>query len=101
MSRRPRGGTGDVVQFVAGYPFKQDSAVKVVIDRRTAFTLFVEAEDAWAYDGDDRRLIKAMQQGRRMVVTGISSRGNETRDEYSLSGFTKAYIQIRATCKGS
>ncbi|SVD08826.1 uncharacterized protein METZ01_LOCUS361680, partial [marine metagenome] len=40
-----------------------------------------------------------MQQGKRMVVVGTSWRGTETKDTYSLFGFTKAYTEILDACR--
>ncbi len=99
LSRWPEPETRNVVQLVAGYLYKEGSDVEVVIDGKTKFTLFTEAEDAWAYDGDDERLVAAMKRGRRMVVTGVSKRGTRTRDSYSLNGFTNAYNEIAEACR--
>ena len=33
-----------------------------------------------------------------MVVRGVSSRGTQTTDTYSLSGFTAAYRAINTAC---
>lgn len=98
VSRWPRRDSRDVVQLVAGYLYKEGSEVEVVIDGKTSFTLFTDEEDAWADDGDDERLVKAMKRGRRMVVTGVSRRGTKTKDSYSLRGFTKAYNEITEAC---
>ena len=98
ISHHPSNGGRGIVQFVAGYKFGEDAKVEVTIDKTKNFTLFTEKEDAWAYDGDDEKLVLAMKKGRSMVVIGESWRGTKTKDIYSLSGFTKAFRAISKAC---
>ena len=44
------------------------------------------------------KLVDAMKKGQRMIVRGVSSKGTETKDTYSLSGFMSAYKAINAKC---
>ena len=89
----------NVVMFRAGYKFKKQSDVEVNIDGKT-FRLFTIEDRAYAEsEEDDIAIIQSMKRGRRMTVTGTSSRGTETTDIYSLSGFTKAKNLIDRTCK--
>jgi hypothetical protein len=48
---------------------------------------------------DEKRMIDAMKRGAEMSVTGTSSRGTLTRDNYSLSGISAALDKVAATCK--
>jgi hypothetical protein len=99
VSHQPQEEQLDTVQLVAGYKFKEGSEVTVTIDGKTEFTLFTDNQDAWAYDGDDQRLIEAMKRGGLMVVLGESWRGTQTKDNYSLRGFTRAYKEIGKACE--
>ena len=98
VSRRQSPDNPDEVQIVAGYRFKKGSVVELVIDRKNTFTLFTDKGDAWAYNGEDQRLVKAMKRGLKMVVKGTSARDTVTTDRYSLNGFTRAHDQITAAC---
>jgi Invasion associated locus B (IalB) protein len=42
-----------------------------------------------------------LKAGKQMIVRGTSSRGTETTDTYSLSGFTAALAAIDKACGGS
>jgi len=98
VTHRPAQGTRDVVSFVIGYPFKEDSRVTVDIDGKT-FTLFTHKDTAWASDTKtDRALVQSMIRGREMVVEGTSTRGTRTTDTYSLMGFTDAHQAIDKAC---
>ncbi|SDE81504.1 invasion associated locus B family protein [Rhodospira trueperi] len=99
VSHRPAEGASNVVSFVAGYPYKEQSEVSVTVDGRNAFTLFTHDETAWAYDEDDAKLVTAMKAGSEMVVVGTSSRGTRTTDTYSLMGFTNAHEAITGECQ--
>ena len=100
VTHRPAGKEMNKVSFETGYTFKESSEVKVTIDGQS-FTLYTDGSTAWGRDdGDDGRMVKAMRAGRKMIMEGVSSRGTETRDTYSLSGFTAAHNAINKACKG-
>lgn len=91
------GGRGEV-SFVAGYPYKEGSMVSVAIGGAT-FELFTAADKAWTQGPeDDRAMVSAMVNGADMVVKGVSTRGTETTDTYSLIGFTATKKVIDKTC---
>ena len=93
------GGTG--ISIETGYPYREGSPARVVVDE-VQVDLNTEGSTAWV-SGDDevQRLVRAMRAGRSMRVTGTSSRGTETADEYSLYGFTAAHQAIRKACSQS
>ena len=85
------------VTVVAGYRYKKKSEVAVLIGG-TGFRLFTRGERAWAYAGDDAKLVHAMKAGASMIVTGISGKGTRTVDTYPLKGITKALAAIGKAC---
>ena len=100
ITHRPSEKSFDVVNFVAGYTYKRDAKVEVKIGKTTIDKMFVDKDKAWAVSEKvDKQLVEAMKKGERMIVTGESSRGTQTKDTYSLSGFTAAYRAISAKCK--
>ena len=98
VTHRPALGSFGVVSFVAGYTFRENEPVTVVIDGDQRFTLFSVDDNAWAEDADDPRLVDAMKAGVELVVQGTSSRGTLTTDTYSLLGFTAAFNEISRSC---
>ncbi|MDP9195669.1 MAG: invasion associated locus B family protein [Pseudomonadota bacterium] len=99
VTHRPAEGSFDVVSLTAGYSFKPGSDLSVKIDGRS-FTLLTSGERAWALDeAGDRQLTDAILKGKQMVVKGVSSRGTETTDTYSLSGSTAAHKAIDKACR--
>lgn len=100
VTHRPGEKSFDVVNFVAGYTFKPGSKVTVKIGKTTINRLFTNEDKAWAVsDKVDKELVNAMKKGERMIVHGVSSKGTNTKDTYSLAGFTSAYKAISSKCK--
>jgi hypothetical protein len=99
ITHRPKDREMNKVSFETGYTFKESSEVRVTIDGK-AYTLYTDGSTAWSRDTkDDGRMVKAMRAGRKMVMEGTSSRGTDTRDTYSLSGFSAAHNAINKACK--
>ena len=89
-----------VVYVTTGYSYKKDSVVKIKIDKKKPYE-FNNIEDDTAFSDDenvDKQVIIEMKKGTRMKIIGFSSRGTETTDTYSLSGFTAAYNYISKLC---
>lgn len=99
VTHRPAEGSRDEVGVTAGYTYKKDSQVQVMIGGAT-FRLFTDRDTAWTADAKtDRSLVRAMMKGREMKVHGVSNRGTKTADTFSLIGFTKAYQSIGRACR--
>jgi invasion protein IalB len=104
VTHRPAEKTFDVVDFIAGYNYKEGSKATVEIDDQK-LTLFTVGNAAWAWDNPtaddqatDKKLVDAMRKGTSLVLRGTTARGTETTDTYSLIGFNKAYTAIGAAC---
>lgn len=95
---RPEAGVSGQLAFTGGYPFAKGSTVNVAIGD-TEFELYTEGEWAWpATPQDDVKLITAMKRGADAVVTAVSSRGTQTKDTFSLLGFTAAIEDAEKRC---
>ncbi|MCC5955118.1 MAG: hypothetical protein JJU07_03370 [Natronohydrobacter sp.] len=92
------GRSAPEISFTGGYPFAPDSTVGVTIGTNE-FQLFVDGQWAWAGSPeDDQRLFAAMRGGAEAVLTARSSRGTNTRDTFSLFGFTAASEEAGRQC---
>jgi hypothetical protein len=97
VTHRPTDKRFNVFTIIAGYSYKEGSEVKLEIGSEE-FALSTDADMAWATDEDDPKIVEALKRGEGMVVRGVSSRGTDTSDTYSLIGFTKAYNAISEAC---
>lgn len=96
---RPDAGAKGQMAFTGGYPFAEGSTVNVNIDG-TEFELFTEGEWAWpASAEDDAKMMAAMRSGANAVLTARSSRGTQTKDTFSLLGYTAATDEAAKRCK--
>lgn len=86
------------VSFLGGYPFKEGSTVDLKIGD-AEFQLFTDGETAWAASpDDDRRIAAAMKRGAEALLVGVSQRGTQTTDRFSLMGFTAALEDAEKRC---
>ncbi len=98
ISRIPSQNRKGEMSIVAGYPYRENVAPKLVIDGKS-FTLLPSGERAWSQDAKaDAAIVKAMQRGLNAVIHGTSSRGTKTLDRFSLSGFSKAWNAAKKQC---
>ena len=95
---RPSENVAGQVMFTGGYPFADDSTVKVQIGD-TNYDMFTQGETAWpATPEDDARFVEAMKRGANVVLTAVSGRGTQTQDTFSLLGFTAAVEEAARRC---
>jgi hypothetical protein len=100
VSYRPAAGVNGEVSFTGGYPFADGSTVRLEIGD-TSFELFTDGEWAWpASPGDDARIMTAMKRGTNAILTARSARGTQTKDTFSLLGFTAAAEEAERRCTG-
>ena len=106
VSHRPDDQQFGMVSFEMGYPFAPGKELSVSVDDGQAIR--IPAGDAGPGEDEslmwhtsskvNRRLVRAMQGGLRMVAKGHSKRGTETVDTWSLQGFTAAWKAISRAC---
>lgn len=95
---RPQAGVKGQVTFTGGYPFAEGSTVNLNISG-TEFELFTDGEWAWpASAADDAKIVTAMKRGAQAVLTARSARGTQTKDTFSLLGFTAAIEDADKRC---
>lgn len=95
---RPGAEVKGQVTFTGGYPFAPGSTVNMNISGNE-FELFSEGEWAWpATAADDAKIITAMKRGAEATITARSARGTQTKDSFSLLGFTAALEDAEKRC---
>ena len=100
ITHRKSSRSHDVMSVVAGYEYQENSQVTVTIDKNKTFTLFTHGDTAWGRDATtDRKLVNAIRNGNKMIITGTSKRGTATIDTYSLRGSGSAYNAITKSCR--
>ena len=96
---RPKDGVSNEISVTSGYPYKKQSNVNVGVGN-SSFKFETKGDFAWMTSLDDElKMIRVMKKSNRAEVIGVSSRGNKTKDTYSLMGFTDAYNAAKKNCK--
>lgn len=99
VSHKPHLRIKDEVNIIVGYPFRPDSSATASVGS-SRFSFFTEGDGAWLpTPREDATVVEAMKRGTTMIVRGTSSRGTNTRDRYSLMGFTAAYNAMTRACE--
>ncbi len=93
-----RPGSPAEISFTGGYPFAEGSKIGVDVDGKT-FELIADGEWAWAAPGTDDTILTAMKSGSQAVLTARSGKGTQTKDTFSLRGFTAAVTEAETRCK--
>ncbi len=92
-------GNTPFVTFTGGYPFAPNSQVDLKIGD-VEFKLFTDGEWAWPESaGDDAKIVAEMKRGASAILTARSARGTQTKDTFSLLGFTAALDDASKRCK--
>lgn len=86
------------VSVKVGYTLQPDSAPVVVIGSQE-YELYPKDDKAFMRDPDEeQKLVTAMRAGSNLTMKGVSSRGTNTEDSYSLIGLTAALNEVEKEC---
>ena len=85
------------LSVTSGHMYKKSSVMAK--SGKNEFLFFSQGNFAWLIDGEEEfNLIKTMKRASKLSVTARTSTGTETKDMYSMMGFTKAYNTARKNC---
>jgi hypothetical protein len=89
----------DEVSVTAGYVFNDKNKVTAKSGKSVLIFSTVQENFAWFKENKtEKKLIKVMKKGSRLMVAGYNIQGSQTIDHYSLLGFTKAYSTAKKSC---
>jgi hypothetical protein len=87
------------VSIVIGYPFKANSEATVSVGSNS-FPLYTQLDGAWIKNAaDEANMVNAMRGGQTVVVKGVSAKGTQSSDTFSLKGLPQALDRIGQECK--
>ena len=99
VSFRPSDKVTDEISTTSGYEFNNQNRILATSGKRKY--VFDIAKDSFAWISSnkvEKKMIKTMKKGSRIMVTGYNKSGSQTIDHYSLLGFTKAYNTAKKSC---
>jgi invasion protein IalB len=99
ISTRPAENVRNEVSVTIGYPFKPSSDATAEIGT-TKFAMYTQNDGAWIKNvAEEARMIEAMRKGTDLTVKGVSGRGTQSTDQFSLKGLAQALDRTEQECK--
>jgi len=99
VSFRPEENITNEISITSGYEYNNKNSISAASGKNKYKFDIVQESFAWMTSNKlEKKMIKTMQKGSRIMVTGYNQKGSQTIDHYSLLGFTKAYKAAKANC---
>ena len=99
ISFRPGENIADEISITSGYEYNNKNSIKAISGKYKYKFDIVRENFALITDKKfEKKMIKTMQKGSRIMVKSYNQKGSQTIDHYSLLGFTKAYKATKANC---
>ena len=99
VSFRPNKKILDEISITAGYEFNKKNSITAKSGKNKYKFDIAQENFAWMADSkQEKKMIKIMKKGSRIMITGYNQEGSQTIDHYSLLGFTKAYGAAKKNC---
>mgnify|MGYP001456118458 CR=1 FL=1 len=99
VSFRPNEKIMDEISITAGYEFNNKNSI-LARSGKNKYKFDISQDNfAWMTDNKkEKKMIKIMKRGSRIMIAGYNQEGSQTIDHYSLLGFTKAYGAAKKSC---
>jgi hypothetical protein len=99
ISFRPGENVTNEISVTSGYEYNNKNSITAISGKNKYKFDIVKENFAWITDNKfEKKMIKIMQKGSRIMVKAHNQKGSQTIDHYSLLGFTKAYKATKANC---
>jgi invasion protein IalB len=99
VSTRPSEKVTNEVSIMIGYQLKPgaDSILEI---GKAKYAMYAQGDGLWIKNAaEEDRMVDAMRKGSDAVVTGVSSKGTESTDVFSLKGLAQALDKLGQECK--
>ena len=99
VSFRPNDKISDEISITSGYEYNNQNSI-IAKSGKSKYKFDIAQENfAWISENKiEKKLIKTLKKGSRIMVTAYNKSGSQTIDHYSLLGFTKAYNSAKKNC---
>ena len=99
VSFRPNEKISDEISITAGYKFNTKNSIIAKSGKYKYIFDIAQERFAWITDNkQEKKMIRTMKKGSRIMISGYNQQGSQTIDHYSLLGFTKAYSVAKKNC---
>lgn len=99
VSTRPAEKVNNEVSVMIGYALKPGSESSAEVGG-AAFAMYTQGDGLWIKNAaEEERMVEAMRKSADLVVKGVSAKGTETTDTFSLKGLAQALDKIAQDCR--
>ena len=99
VSFRPIDKISDEISITSGYEYNHQNSI-IATSGKSKYKFDIAQENfAWISENKvEKKMIKTLKKGSRIMISGYNKSGSQTIDHYSLLGFTKAYNSAKKNC---
>ena len=99
VSTRPSEKVSNEVSVMIGYALKPGSESTLEVGG-ASYAMYTQGDGLWIKNAaEEERMVDAMRKSADRVVKGVSAKGTETTDTFSLKGLAQALDRIAQDCK--
>jgi Invasion associated locus B (IalB) protein len=99
VSTRPGEKVVNEVSVMIGYTLKPGSESTLEVGG-AAYSMYTQGDGLWIKNAaEEEQMVQAMRRAADAVVKGVSAKGTETTDTFSLKGLAQALDRIAQDCK--
>ncbi len=99
VSTRPAEKVTNEVSVMIGYTLKPGSESTLEVGG-ASYAMYTQGDGLWIKNAaEEERMVDAMRKASDAVVKGMSAKGTETTDTFSLKGLSQALDRLAQDCK--
>jgi hypothetical protein len=99
VSTRPAEKVNNEVSIMIGYALKPGSESTLEVGG-ASYAMYTQGDGLWIKNAaEEERLVDAMRKSADAVVKGVSAKGTETIDTFSLKGLAQALDRVAQDCR--
>ncbi|UPK04278.1 Invasion associated locus B family protein [Bradyrhizobium sp. 170] len=99
VSTRPAEKVINEVSIMIGYALKPGSESSLEVGG-SAYAMYTQGDGLWIKNAaEEEQMVSAMRKSAEVTVKGVSAKGTETTDVFSLKGLAQALDRLAQDCK--
>jgi len=99
VSTRPAEKVSNEVSIMIGYTLKSGSESSIEVGGGS-YAMYTQGDGLWIKNAaEEERMVDAMRKSADATVKGVSAKGTETTDTFSLKGLSQALDKLAQDCK--
>jgi hypothetical protein len=99
ISTRPAEKVTNEVSIMIGYTVKPGSESTLEVGG-AAYAMYTQGDGLWIKNAaEEERMVEAMRKAGDVVVKGVSAKGTETTDTFSMKGLSQALDRLAQDCR--